>query len=137
MLETEFWAKTRFLVYKMNTTISTIEQLETWLNITPVIVGKIEPLSLAFLSQEPKIFANCLDMVKFLDRVEPVETEQRLLCLEIDQCYARRFPIIECHHNPYTEELNTILRPKYEFIRDSMIGQDQINDVIAYIKSLK
>ena len=115
----------------MDTTISTIEQLETWLDITPVIAGKIEPLSLAFLSQEPKIFVSYTDMVKFLDRVELVETEQKLLCLESNQCHVQRFPIIECHHNPYTEELNTILGPKYEFIRDSMLGQDQISDVIV------
>ncbi|MFQ6042700.1 MAG: hypothetical protein ACE5PV_17725 [Candidatus Poribacteria bacterium] len=114
----------------MDTTISTIKQLEIWLDVTPVIAGKIEILSLAFLSFEPEIYFSCADMVRFLDKVETVETDQKIICLEIDQHYAQRFPIIECHHNPYTEELNTILSPKYEFIRNSMLGQDQISDVI-------
>lgn len=110
--------------------ISTIEQLESWLRRTPVILDLSEPLTLVFLSEEPKIFDKCIDMVSWLERPESIE-EKMVICLSRDARYAHRFPYQNCVHNPYTSELDKVLLEKFHQVKQQMTSQKEIGNIIV------
>ncbi len=110
--------------------ISTIEQLESWLHRTPAMLEIQDKLTLAFLSESPKLFDKCINMISWLDQPKVIK-EEMVVCLSHDVHYAHRFPLLNCIHNPYTSELDRLLVERFHLVRQYMIKQDGIGDIVV------
>lgn len=95
----------------------------------PVMV-KINPLSLAFLHEEVRIFEDAWDMVLELDSFE-LQPLRPMIAIQIRSNLIHRLPAFHCTHDPLTTELNRILLKRYNSIKQYMIRQSLISEEIV------
>lgn len=107
----------------------TLEQLADWLRQMPLMV-EINPLSLAFLSEDVRVFEDAWAMVAELDALTP-QPPQPMLARGLEPTLQHRLPAVHCTHNPLTPELNRVLRQRYGFIRATLLCQSQVAGEIA------
>jgi hypothetical protein len=104
-------------------------ELQAILRQAPVMV-EIHPLSLAFLSEDVRLYADAWQMAAALDMPTPQPTEP-MLAIGIESSLLHRLPAVRCAHDPLTTELNRVLLKRYEVIRANMLCQSQIADRIV------
>ena len=104
-------------------------ELQAILRQAPVMV-EIHPLSLAFLSEDVRLYADAWQMAEALDMPTPQPTEP-MLAIGIESSLLHRLPAVRCAHDPLTTELNRVLLKRYEVIRANMLCQSQLADRIA------
>lgn len=106
-----------------------LRELQDILRQMPVMV-EMNPLSLAFLSEDVRVFDNAWQMVAELDAPIPQPTKP-MLAMCIEQALQHRLPTIRCVHDPLTRDLNRVLLKRYDFIKANMLCQSQIADKIV------
>lgn len=104
-------------------------ELQAILRQTPVMV-EIHPLSLAFLSEDVRVYADAWQMAAALDMPTPQPTEP-MLAVGIEPSLQHRLPAVRCAHDPLTTELNRVLLKRYEVVRANMLCQSQLADRIV------
>jgi hypothetical protein len=104
-------------------------ELQAILRQTPVMV-EIHPLSLAFLSEDVRVYADAWQMAAALDMPTPQPTEP-MLAVGIEPSLQHRLPAVRCAHDPLTTELNRVLLKRYEVVRANMLSQSQLADRIV------
>jgi hypothetical protein len=106
-----------------------LTELQDILRQAPVMV-EIHPLSLAFLSEDVRLYADAWQMAAALDMPTPQPTEP-MLAIGIESSLLHRLPAVRCAHDPLTTELNRVLLKRYEVIRANMLCQSQLADRIV------
>lgn len=91
---------------------------------------KMNPLSLAFLHEEVRIFEDAWNMVLELDNFE-LQPLRPMIAVQISSNLIHRLPAFHCTHDPLTTELNRIILKRYEFIKQHMICQSSISEEIV------
>ncbi len=107
----------------------TLEELTKVLLRMPLMVEMKHPLSVAFLPEEVKVYADAWEMIIDLDRPDPQESIP-MLALGIEPRLSHRLPRFRCLHDPLTSELNRVLLSRYEFIKAHLLCQSQIGSEI-------
>ncbi len=102
-----------------------LEDLRTFLNQMPLMVEMRHPLSLVFLDEEVKVYADAWEMRADLDSPE-LQEPLPMLALRVEPALRYRFPSFRCQHDPLTSELNHVLLPRYDFIKKYLLCQSQI-----------
>jgi hypothetical protein len=106
-----------------------LKELQDLLRQMPVMV-EIHPLSLAFLPDEVRVFENAWQLAAELDAYTP-QLPKPMLTTQVEPALQHRLPLIRCTHDPLTTDLNRVLLRRYEFIKQHMLCQSQVADVIA------
>jgi len=107
-----------------------LAELQDLLRQMPVM-AEMHPLSLAFLPREVRVFTDAWQMAAELDLPTPQPAEP-MLAVGIEPALQHRLPAIRCAHDPLTTELNRVLLKRYEFIRENMLCQSQIVNMITH-----
>jgi len=113
----------------MDTNAVTLEELEQLLNHTPLIAD-IHPVSLCFLPEDVTVLDSASEAAWLLDDPEP-NLPQRVLISTSDLAYRGRFPRVQCEHDPFTPQLNTILFDHFDDVAARMLCQSQIAERIV------
>lgn len=109
----------------------TLEELLKYLKIGPVM-AQMTRLSLAFLPLEKlQIFETAAALVATLDRPDIQSDRTMMLTLDCNPQYANRLIPLQINHQPLTSELNQVLKPRWDFIKSTLICQSQLPDLIA------
>ncbi len=106
-----------------------INALSDLLEKTPV-VASIHPVSVAFLKKIPEIVDTPQEVIKKLDSPEPFPPKNYLINTH-DPTFVGRFPRVKVLHNPFTEEINTVLYEKFDDISKKMLLQSQASNLIV------
>jgi hypothetical protein len=106
-----------------------LRELQDILKQMPVMV-KAHPLSLAFLPDEVQVFDNAWQMVAKLDAPTP-QPLKPMLAVCIEQDLQHRLPALRCVHDPLTNDLNSVLLKRYDFIKANVLCQSQVADEIV------
>ena len=95
------------------------------------VMAEVHPLSLAFLSDEIRLFADPWQMVAELDAPTP-QPLRPMLATRVESALRHRIPAVHCTHEPLTTELNRVLLRRFEFVKTHMLCQSHVADEIAY-----
>ena len=93
-------------------------------------MAEVHPLSLAFLSDEIRRFADPWQMVAELDAPTP-QSLKPMLATRVESALRHRFPAVHCTHEPLTTELNRVLLQRFEFVKMHMLCQSHVADEIG------
>jgi len=94
------------------------------------LMAEAHPLSLAFLPDEMRLFADPWQMVAELDVPTP-QSPDPMLATRVESALWHRFPVVHCTHEPLTTELNRVLLRRFEFVKTHMLCQSHVADEIA------
>lgn len=94
------------------------------------LMAEVHPVSLAFLPDEIRLFADPWQMVAELDTPTP-QPLKPMLATRVESALRHRFPVVHCTHEPLTTELNRILLRRFEFVKAHMLCQSHVADEIA------
>jgi hypothetical protein len=107
----------------------TLEEILALLDTTPAIVD-IHPVSLSYLPSDVSVFEKMSDVVQLLDSPETTLPGRFLIKTE-DKLFRGRFPHVVCQHDPFTNDLNTVLFERYDEVAKQMLCQSQLADHIV------
>jgi len=106
-----------------------LNELRDILRRMPVMV-EMQPLSLAFLSDDVRVFSDAWEMAAELDSPMP-QPIKPMLATHVEPDLRHRLPIVRCTHDPLTTELNRVFLRRYDFIKTYMLCQSQVSDKIV------
>lgn len=106
----------------------TLEELKRLLAQMPLMV-EMNPLTLAFLPEEVRIFRQVRDLIASLDTPDP-QPSQPMLTLQVESSWAYRLPAFRCSYDPLTTDLNKVLLKRYPLIQSLMLLQSRISEEI-------
>lgn len=105
-----------------------LEELKSLLTQMPLMV-EMNPLSLAFLPEEVRVFHQVRDLIAYLDAPDP-QPSQPMLALQVEPSLAYRLPAFRCPYDPLTTDLNRVLLRRYPLIRSLILLQSQVSGEI-------
>jgi len=103
--------------------------LDRLLNLTPVIVQGMHPVSLAYLSEDVNIYPSVQELAWKLDIPQTIQPH-RALSFDTSAKYATRFPVVTVNHDPFTTDLNRVLFDRYDFLATHMLTHAQVAERI-------
>lgn len=109
--------------------VASLTELIDWLGRMPLMV-KMNPLSAAFLPDDVCIYENAQQMVTILDDPAP-QPAKRMLMIGSEPALQHRLPTITCDHDPLTTEMNRVLLKRYDWIKNHLLCQSRIADIIT------
>ena len=99
--------------------------LDKLLNVAPVVVERMHPVSLAYLRNAITVYPSLEQLALSFDNPLPIRSD-RVLSFDINPQYMSRYPVVTIEHDPFTPELNHVLFEHYDLIAQSMLTQSQI-----------
>ncbi len=107
-----------------------LSELQDLLRQMPVM-AEMHPLSLAFLSEDVRVFDDAWQLAAELDAPIP-QPAKPMLAMQLEPALQHRLPAVRCTHDPLTNELNRVLLKRYDFIKEHMLCQSQVADEIVH-----
>ena len=107
-----------------------LASLDRLLNLVPVVVKEMHPVSLAYLDEPVRVYASLQELAWMLDTPQNVQLH-RALSFDTNSPYASRFPVVTVEHDPFTPGLNYILFERYDSIAVSMLTHASVAERIA------